>query len=37
MNRNQIGAMAVSAATLVAIAGYEGYSSVAYVLSLIHI
>jgi lysozyme len=31
MNRNQIGAMAVSAATLVAIAGYEGYSSVAYV------
>lgn len=31
MNRNKIAAMAVSAATLVAIAGYEGYSSVAYV------
>lgn len=31
MNRYQIAAMTVSAATLVGIAGYEGYSSVAYV------
>lgn len=31
MNRYQITAMAVSAATLVGIAGYEGYSSTAYV------
>lgn len=31
MNRYQITAMTVSAATLVGIAGYEGYSSVAYV------
>lgn len=31
MNRYQITAMTVSAATLVGIAGYEGYSSTAYV------